>query len=296
MPLEQQLSFDFSNPTAALVRDAEKACDALRRMTGEERGRGRASKSGNDILPIDYIARCKGLLFIVTRGGGLGLSVSRGKGFTIQKLGSVDGQQSWSAPCWATFTDFGLGLTVGYNEIVSIIVLSSQGAVDKMKKSEPTINVDGSIILGRSASIADTLEEGLTSIPFSLADGALLDLSVKGGANMVHTKRNEAAYGQGVTPEMILEGQVPPPPEFASLYILLNDLCARPQKYEELRDSPRRSGVSWRRSTSSSKVAPMPAVQVNASTNASNANADAIANNMSRLSVESTQSASARLL
>lgn len=63
---------------------------------------------------------------------------------------------------------------------MSVIVLSNQDAVDKMKQTEPTINVDGSIILGRSSSVADTLELGITSIPFSLADGALLDLSIKG--------------------------------------------------------------------------------------------------------------------
>lgn len=71
--------------------------------------------------------------------------------------------------------------SAGYNEIVTVVVLGNQNAVDKVKKSEPTMNLDGSIILGKNSAVTATLEqEGIASIPFSLADGAYVDLSVKG--------------------------------------------------------------------------------------------------------------------
>ena len=53
-----QPSFDFSDPTAAIRQDCAKAVDTLKRMTSEEKG-GTATKQGNDILPLDYLKRCK---------------------------------------------------------------------------------------------------------------------------------------------------------------------------------------------------------------------------------------------
>ena len=61
-----------------------------------------------------------------------------------------------------------------------MLVLGDQEAVDKMKRNEPTFTVDGSIILGKGSAIRNTLEEGVHTIPFSLADGLLVDLSIKG--------------------------------------------------------------------------------------------------------------------
>ena len=56
----------------------------------------------------------QGLQFVVVRQGGLGVSIARGSGFTIQRLGKgLDGYQQWSAPCFCTIQNVGLGLTVG---------------------------------------------------------------------------------------------------------------------------------------------------------------------------------------
>ena len=66
-----------------------------------------------------------------------------------------------------------------------MVVLGNQAAVDRVKKSEPTMNLDGSIIFGRNNAVTDTLEqEGIATIPFSLADGAFVDLSVKGARHL----------------------------------------------------------------------------------------------------------------
>lgn len=53
MPCLMQQSFDFNDPTAALRADCSKAVEILTRMT-----RDTATK-GNDILPLDYLKRCK---------------------------------------------------------------------------------------------------------------------------------------------------------------------------------------------------------------------------------------------
>lgn len=54
-----------------------------------------------------------------------------------------------------------------------------------------------------------------------------------GGAAILHKKKNQAVYGSGITAEAILDGKVPAPPEFQSLYDLLNELCAKPTSPDE---------------------------------------------------------------
>ena len=56
----------------------------------------------------------QGLQFVLVRQGGLGVSISRGSGFTVQRLGrNADGAQQWSAPCFCTIQNVGVGFTVG---------------------------------------------------------------------------------------------------------------------------------------------------------------------------------------
>ena len=52
-----QASFDVNDPTAAMHADCARAVEILKRMTGVEKG-GTASKQ-NDILPLDFLKRCK---------------------------------------------------------------------------------------------------------------------------------------------------------------------------------------------------------------------------------------------
>ena len=54
-----------------------------------------------------------------------------------------------------------------------------------------------------------------------------------GGAALLHKKKNQAVYGNGITAEAILDGKVPAPPEFQPLYDLLNELCAKPTFVDE---------------------------------------------------------------
>ena len=52
--------------------------------------------------------------------------------------------------------------------------------MDRLKRTESTAGFDGSLIVGRNSAIDGMAEDGMDAIPFSLADGALLDVSFKG--------------------------------------------------------------------------------------------------------------------
>ncbi|KAG2492489.1 hypothetical protein HYH03_009154 [Edaphochlamys debaryana] len=63
---------------------------------------------------------------------------------------------------------------------------------------------------------------------YTLHEGALIDLSLLGGALHPDQRHNRAVYGDAVTIDDILYGRVQPPEEFGPLYATLRMLTARP--------------------------------------------------------------------
>ena len=56
----------------------------------------------------------QGIQFIITKLGGLLVSVERGHSFVIQRLeADASGRTQWSGPCFGSISNFGLGLTAG---------------------------------------------------------------------------------------------------------------------------------------------------------------------------------------
>ena len=85
-------------------------------------------------------------------------------------------------------------MCAGYDEVVTIVVLDTPEAVDKKKGAESMLNVDGALILGKNSAVASDLdrEQGLSSTPYALADGALMDLSFKGAMGVGVCMRTHA--------------------------------------------------------------------------------------------------------
>lgn len=56
----------------------------------------------------------QGIQFVVTRLGGLVVSVELGQSFVIQRLGTdAKGNPLWSGPCFGTISNVGVGVTAG---------------------------------------------------------------------------------------------------------------------------------------------------------------------------------------
>ena len=78
-----------------------------------------------------------------------------------------------------------------------MVVLGSQASVDKVQKTfSGTVGIDGSLILGRNSAVDGTVEDGVAAIPFSLADGALVDISLKGENCFAHLPGSDQAPTQ----------------------------------------------------------------------------------------------------
>lgn len=217
-----------------LQKDSALAMSMLARVAGGRRPQ--SAKAGGEratpMLPRDYLKTCAGLQFVVVQTGGFGLSGARGRALTIAKLGKTDGITKWSAPAFTTCHAAGLGITLGYDVMRSVIVLGDKAAVAAAVKGAPRVGVELDVVAGREQEVVQSVEDGCPTVPYTVAAGAMLDLSLKGGAMLAATKKNAAAYGRGAAPASILAGDVDAPPEFEPLYEMLSALAREHEEFK----------------------------------------------------------------
>lgn len=185
-------------------------------------------------LPRDFLKSAAGLQFSVVQTGGLGVSASRGRAFTIARLGKTAGISSWSGPAYATCHAAGLGLTMGYDTVSTVTVLGTPAAVRSAAAAGPRGGLELDVIVGRDKAVLQTEVDGDPVVPFSVAGGAMVDVSAKVGAYLPASKKNAAVYGRlgGVAPADILAGHVDHPVEFEPLYELISALAHEHEEFQ----------------------------------------------------------------
>lgn len=221
-----------------LQKDCALAMRMLRRVAGAPSVSASAPHfdgSPQAMLPRDYLKSCSGLLFQAVNTGGLGFVGARGRGFIVRKLGKKDGLTSWSAPAFQTFHSGGVGLSLGFDTIFTVVVLGTPEAVKQAAKSGPTVGIEVDLVAGREREVVQSGEDGCPTVPFSVAGGAMLDVSLKGGATLAATKKNAAAYGGrsvSVSDILFAENAVDRPAEFEPLYELLSALAREHEEFK----------------------------------------------------------------
>ena len=71
----------------------------------------------------------------------------------------------------------------GYDDVKTVVVLGSHSAVHKAQ-SKFLLGADLDLIVGKSSAVVQSDVSETQAIPYSMADGALLDVSVKGKQSM----------------------------------------------------------------------------------------------------------------
>lgn len=236
-----------------LIEDVKRATKLVQKLTSTEKEMADVLPRGSDRMPKAELHFCSGLAFSSIIKAGVGVSISHGRGFVIAKLPSDKAasatpsseqqyqQQSfkaskiapwtWSAPLFIKVNTGGVGLTFGYAEIDSIVVLDTPEAVKSFKKSVIELDTDVTAAAGASAGASlpatavniSNYELSDREFTYSLAQGVLVDVSLNGIAYTVDTTRNEAAYGTLASPAAILEGGVQPPAGMSELYHALDN-------------------------------------------------------------------------
>ncbi|EFN60156.1 hypothetical protein CHLNCDRAFT_133606 [Chlorella variabilis] len=200
---------------ADVSADVEKAVALVKRLAKKE-----GQPVGERHLAQRELQQCSGLFFTFA---GAVLTVEGGSGFVIAKQGLQGG--TWSAPLFITVFAGGVGLSLGYSQIDSVIVLDTEAAVKRYAAAQNDLATDVaavgplSHVAGQDSVSLLTLSE--ETFPYSVSSGALVDLSYKGMRYQLDSSKNKQLYGD-LSAEAILGSDSTPPPAFSALYDLLN--------------------------------------------------------------------------
>ena len=70
-------------------------------------------------------------------------------------------------------------IVAGYDDVKTVVVLGSDAALHKAQRKN-LVGADLDLIVGKDSTVVQSDVSETQAIPYSTADGALLDLSVKG--------------------------------------------------------------------------------------------------------------------
>ncbi|KAL6781010.1 POC13A [Auxenochlorella protothecoides x Auxenochlorella symbiontica] len=187
---------------------------------------------GTEALPRGKVVKAKGLLFMLSKKVGIAASIQHGHGFLIAKLPGVGGEDSWSAPVFVKIRSGGVGITLGVSEIKSISVVKSEAALKGLLEFQIGISADIRTALGTS----DAAERPGTTfgspaamrdiVSYSIAQGHMVDLSLRGGCLSLDEDAARVAYGPGVDQAKALTGDLELPAPLKSLYAALDKVHA----------------------------------------------------------------------
>uniref|UniRef100_A0A1D1ZPZ5 Ysc84 actin-binding domain-containing protein n=1 Tax=Auxenochlorella protothecoides TaxID=3075 RepID=A0A1D1ZPZ5_AUXPR len=217
-----------------LERRANKAVLFLQQLTTiQQTGEGLKVPT----MPKSAVVSAEGIAIKYKSKYGALLTRTTERGFVIRKLTGPGGEIRWSAPVFLQGSAMGAGLSGGYRKSRTCIALANDQAVQSALRSQSEfgpcvhflLDMNGTRIKRAHFDSSDQASQtavsqdrhgGMTAKYYQV-DAAMVDISVEGGSTYVDKDFNAAVYGQGVTAEGILSGEVPPPAEFQLLYTVL---------------------------------------------------------------------------
>lgn len=75
----------------------------------------------------------------------------------------------------------------GYDDVKTIVVLGSEAALQKAQGTRSLIGADLDVIIGKDSAVVQSDVSETQAIPYSMADGVLIDFSVKGRCLSLHS-------------------------------------------------------------------------------------------------------------
>jgi sodium-coupled neutral amino acid transporter 10 len=221
--------FDIDAQCAKAIATLDQLTNAATPVEGVPAEDKQKHVHGTLTLKGDEISHAAGIAFVFSKKAGLGLSVSHGSGFILAKL---DGKPGWSSPLPFHVTTTGVGVTIGYSEVDTLMVLDSAEAVQEFLKTQVSLdshlNLSAGSALGANASetALDVRHPGnsFKRFCYSVSHGAMIDGSWNGAGISVKEEDIKQLYGSEARREAVLAGEVQPPPAATRLYAALNRL------------------------------------------------------------------------
>lgn len=184
-------------------------------------------------IPVTFLKKAKGIAFLTVIKAGLLITAKAGTGIVISKLD--DG--TWSAPSAIGTAGIGGGFEAGGELIEFMIIMGSTNAVKVFHRTQ--VNVGGGLSLALGPYGRDALAQAAASrggfnanFSYSHSRGLFAGISLHGAVITARTEMNTNFYGQKLTPEVILSGQVPRPRAAQCLYDAIDNAMEGVAQYD----------------------------------------------------------------
>ncbi|PYX99330.1 MAG: hypothetical protein DMG62_09295 [Acidobacteria bacterium] len=142
---------------------------------------------------------------------GFGIGGQHGKGVATCK-----NTQGWSAPSFFTISGGSFGLQLGAEGVDLVMLVMNEKGMQALLSDKFQVGGEASAAagpVGRDAAAGTDWKLKAPILTYSRSKGAFAGISLNGSAIRQDKDATKALYGQDMTSQQLLAGQVPPPPE-----------------------------------------------------------------------------------
>ncbi|PYY17229.1 MAG: hypothetical protein DMG60_12355 [Acidobacteria bacterium] len=163
-------------------------------------------------IPEDVLnsAQCVAVVPHMVKAG-FGIGGQHGKGVATCK-----NTQGWSAPSFFTISGGSFGLQIGAEGVDLVMLFMNEKGMQALLSDKFQVGGDASAAagpVGRDAAAGTDWKLKSPILTYSRSKGAFAGISLNGSAIRQDSDSTKAFYGQPMTSQQLLAGQVPAPPE-----------------------------------------------------------------------------------
>ncbi|MGH9477855.1 MAG: lipid-binding SYLF domain-containing protein [Terriglobales bacterium] len=151
---------------------------------------------------------------------GFGFGGELGRGIVTCRVDAGNGQAAgWSAPLFVSLGGASFGLQIGAEESDVVMLIMNRDGENYLLKDKFSLGGDMAATagpVGRDANVQTDVLMHAKMLAYSRSRGLFGGLTIKGGVIKPDRDSNAWMY-KDATPEQILDGKVPRPPQSASL-------------------------------------------------------------------------------
>ncbi|HLH39041.1 MAG TPA: lipid-binding SYLF domain-containing protein [Bryobacteraceae bacterium] len=199
--------------------DTNRKADDIKRIEASANTLVEIQHAKDGGIPQDLLekAHCVGIIPAAKRAGFI-VGGQYGKGIVTCR---IHGSNRWSAPDMIVLEGGSFGLQIGAGETDIIMAVMNDNAERRMRNAK--VEIGGDVMaaagpLGRSVSADTNATMRAEILTWSRARGVFAGADLKGASLRSDNDDNAALYGRPVTPDEILSGKVPHPPQARALY------------------------------------------------------------------------------
>ena len=155
-------------------------------------------------------AKCVAIVPHMVKAG-LGIGGQHGRGVATCK-----NTQGWSAPAFFSISGGSFGLQIGAEGVDLVMLFMNEKGMQALLSDKFQVGGDASAAagpVGRQAAAGTDWKLQTPILTYSRSKGAFAGITLNGSVIKQDADATKAFYGQNMTSQQLLAGQVPPPPD-----------------------------------------------------------------------------------